>query len=76
MARTAFENLRVYRLAEELADRIWDIVSGWDSFAKATVGEQLVTAADSIGANIAEGSGRGSYQGEQTVCANCTWLAE
>lgn len=62
MARTAFEDLRVYRLAEKLADEIWDIVLTWDDFAKATVGEQLVDAGDSIGANIAEGSGRGSYK--------------
>ena len=33
----------------------------WDYFAKDTVGKQLVRAADSIGANIAEGSGRGRY---------------
>jgi len=61
MARSNFENLTVYRLSEELADKIWDIVKTWDKFAKDTVGEQLVDAADSIGANIAEGAGRGSY---------------
>jgi four helix bundle protein len=33
----------------------------WNWFARATVGRQLVRAADSIGANIAEGTGRGSY---------------
>jgi four helix bundle protein len=31
-------------------------------FAKDTIGKQMLRAADSIGANIAEGSGRGSYQ--------------
>lgn len=31
-------------------------------FVKDTVGKQLVRAADSIGANIAEGTGRGSYK--------------
>jgi four helix bundle protein len=62
MARTAFEELRVYRLAEKLADEIWNIVAPWESFARQTVGEQLVRAADSIGANIAEGAGRGSYK--------------
>lgn len=62
MARTAFENLEVYRLAEELADCVWQLVAGWDGFAKRTVGEQLVCAADSRGANIAEGVGRGSFK--------------
>ncbi len=62
MAKTKFENLRVYQLSEILADEIWTIVSGWDYFAKDTVGRQIVRAADSIGANIAEGEGRGSFQ--------------
>lgn len=62
MARTNFENLRVYQLSEELADEIWNIVIGWDNFAKDTVGKQLVRSTDSVGANIAEGEGRGSFQ--------------
>jgi len=62
MARSDFENLRVYQLSEALADEIWDIVLKWNAFARNTVGVQIVRAADSIGANIAEGSGRGSYQ--------------
>ena|SRR5438552_9708791 len=61
MSRTAFENLRVYKLSETLADEIWDIVGEWRPFAKYTVGRQVVRSADSIGANIAEGVGRGSY---------------
>ena len=62
MERTNFEKLQVYQLSEKLADAVWNIVSAWDSFAKDTVGKQIVRAADSIGANIAEGSGRGSLQ--------------
>lgn len=60
MERTNFEKLQVYQLSEKLADRVWHIVITWDSFAKETVGKQIVRAADSIGANISEGSGRGS----------------
>lgn len=58
MAKSEFESLQVYQLAEDLSDRIWDIVITWNLFAKHTVGRQLVRAADSIGANIAEGNGR------------------
>ena len=57
-----FENLRVYQLSEELSDSIWKIAKGWDQLAKDTIGKQLIRAADSIGANIAEGTGRGSFQ--------------
>jgi four helix bundle protein len=57
----SFEDLRVYQAAEELADLIWEIVSKWKPLARDTVGRQLVRAADSIGANIAEGHGRKTY---------------
>ena len=60
--KTNFERLRVYQLAESLADRIWTIVLKWDHFAKITIGQQIVDAADGVGSNIAEGSGRGSLQ--------------
>ena len=62
MAKSDFENLKVYQMSENLADEIWDVVLGWDRFARDTVGGQIVRAADSVGANIAEGSGRGSFQ--------------
>lgn len=60
MEQTNFEKLEIYQLSEKLADRIWDIVLGWNNLAQDTVGKQIVRSADSIGANIAEGSGRGS----------------
>ena len=57
-----FRELEVYQLAEALSDEIWKVVVNWDFFAKDTVGKQLVRSADSVGANLAEGTGRGSYR--------------
>ena len=34
----------------------------WSTDARFTIGQQLVRSADSIGANLAEGVGRGSYR--------------
>jgi len=62
MAKTHFENLKVYQLAEKLADEIWNIVIKWEPLAKFTVGQQIVKAADGVGSCIAEGSGRGTAQ--------------
>ena len=62
MSRTNFENLRVYQLSEEIADIIWEITSRWDVFNRDTVGKQIVRSADSVGANIAEGTGRYGLQ--------------
>ncbi len=61
MARTAFEELRIYRQSEDLADHVWEMARTWQVFARDTLGKQVVRAADSIGANIAEGVGRGSF---------------
>jgi len=58
---TGLEDLRVLRVAEEVADGIWRSVIGWDVVARDVVGKQLARAADSIGANIAESYGRFHY---------------
>jgi four helix bundle protein len=58
--KTNFENLEIYKLSEKLADRVWEIVVEWNFLAQDTVGKQVIRSADSIGANIAEGSGRGT----------------
>jgi four helix bundle protein len=60
------EGLRIFRLAEVLADEIWEEVITWKLFARDTVGRDLVRAADSVGANIAEGHGRFHYRDEIT----------
>ncbi len=62
MARSEFENLDVYRLSERLADEVWNLVRDWTNVARDTFGKQLIRSADGIGANIAEGAGRGSFQ--------------
>ena len=53
-----FRDLEVYRRASALADQLWAAVGLWPSFEKWTVGHQMLRAADSVGANIAEGAGR------------------
>ena len=62
MEKTNFENLEIYQLSEKLSDEIWQIVLNWNNLARDTVGKQVVRSVDGIGANIAEGSGRGSVQ--------------
>ena len=54
-------DLRIFQQAEQLSGSVWRVATGWDYFAKRTVGEQLVRAVDSIGANIAEAFGRYHY---------------
>ncbi len=56
------EKLEVYNIAEEFSDEIWNIVDEWKFFLKDTIGKQIVRAADSISANIAEGYGRYYYR--------------
>jgi four helix bundle protein len=60
MGFVRFQDLDVYKFSEELADAVWDIVDRWNPLARDTVGKQGIRAADSVGANIAEGAGRSS----------------
>lgn len=61
MSRKGFEDLRVYKLAEDIADLLWKMVLRWERLAQDTTGKQLINSAGSIGTNIAEGTGRASY---------------
>lgn len=58
---TDMEGLRLLQDVEDLCDEIWKSVLQWNGHARRTVSEQLVRAADSIGANVAESYGRYAY---------------
>lgn len=61
MEKANLQKLRIYELAELLAGHVWGIVwAGVDSQGRRW--GQLVEAADSVGANIAEVTGRESLQ--------------
>jgi four helix bundle protein len=65
MAKSNCEHLQIYKVAESLADEIWNIVGNWEQFAKDTIGKQIVLSVDSIGANIAEGTERHNFSAHQ-----------
>jgi four helix bundle protein len=53
-----FRNLVAYQRATAVAHRLHRAIETWPAFDRWTLGTQLVRAADSIGANIAEAEGR------------------
>ena len=56
------EDLEVYQIALEISDLAWDIYQEIPQEFKFKTGQQFLDAADSIGANIAEGFGRYHYK--------------
>lgn len=52
------KDIAAYQKSFKLSNYVWTVTSGWDFFAKKTIGDQFVRAVDSISANIAEGFGR------------------
>ena len=58
MAKGDHKDLRAYQLARWVARRLRAEVADWPYFDQRSVGLQLVRSADSVGANIAEATGR------------------
>lgn len=61
----SIEDFEMFKELEKLCDEIWDVVMTWNSFARDTVGNQLVRSADSAGSNLSEGDGR--YHHKETL---------
>ncbi|MDP2598770.1 MAG: four helix bundle protein [Candidatus Liptonbacteria bacterium] len=52
------EDLEIYTLAREIGRTAWKIYSAMTWQQRKVIGDQFVSAVDSVGANIAEGRGR------------------
>jgi len=60
-----FESLDVFRWLKVGQMKFSKLSKNWDTFAKDTVGEQIIRSADSICANIAEGCGQYNFKDNQ-----------
>ncbi|KAA0257618.1 four helix bundle protein [Deferribacter autotrophicus] len=58
----SLEDLEIYQLALKLSDDIWGVYQQLPKNLKFNIGDQLLRAVDSIGANISEGFGRYHYK--------------
>ncbi len=55
------DDLETYKLAKEVCRDAWEIYNSLNWQNKKIIGDQFISAIDSIGANIAEGFGRFHY---------------
>ena len=62
------EELEVYKVAMEIGEIVWNVVTRWEYFEKKTLGAQFVEAADSMAFNISEGYGRFHYKENKNFC--------
>lgn len=77
-------DFKTYNLSMEVGEKVWEVVSVWDSFLKDTIGKQLVRSVDSIAANLSEGLGRYhiketrnfSFYSRGSLFETKTWLAK
>ncbi len=52
------KDISAYRKSYSLSNYVWKTINKWNTFAKNTIGSQMVRSVDSISANIAEGFGK------------------
>lgn len=55
------KDLEVYTISREISEKAWPIYTRYDWQDRKIIGDQWITAIDSVGANIAEGFGRFHY---------------
>ena len=67
MGGSRYKDLKACRQAVEPGDDLRMAIHAWDSFDRWSTGIQLVRAADSIGANIAEAFGRHGYRDQRRL---------
>jgi four helix bundle protein len=78
------DDLEVYTMAMDIGRQCYELAAHFSEFDRRTIGSQLVRAADSIAANIAEGYGRFSRKEQKQFCYYArgslyetrTWLAK
>ncbi len=58
---SGLENFPLLKKAERVGQEIWQATEGWQRFEREVIGSQMIRAADSIGANLAESYGRFHY---------------
>jgi len=69
-------------LSNQVSDKIWKEVEGWNKFNRWTLGTQLVRSADSISANLSEAYGRYTYKERRlfsmyargSLCETINWI--
>jgi len=61
MPHIELKNLKIYPKALIISSKSWELYQKFSWQIKKVIGDQFITAIDSIGANIAEGYGRFHY---------------
>lgn len=56
------EDLEVYSLSMDLADKVYFLIEEFKFFQQDTIGKQWIRAIDSVSLNLSEGFGRFTYR--------------